>query len=228
MPAPAVAGLFLAALISLLFSNYYRLSAECSAQERLEVENEVARIEGLVSTMIHYKPQSAAYLPDLSFFRFCVTRQLKHYQPFRRPKRAITDAVSLHLYLVAKRAKLTGFQDQLHACMAKQRFTSPMSDQRRLFSLFQEDCFSYVVVNSFAFHFFATSQNRHLGVGHRSIRAGDQIWLLNGAQAPFILRPKSNGNFEHLGEAYVQGIMLGEARRENAVDGGQDREIFIE
>jgi hypothetical protein len=57
---------------------------------------------------------------------------------------------------------------------------------------------------------FMTSQG-HLGNGYLSIEAGDQIWVLVGASVPFVLRPLDGGKYRLMGEAYVHGIMHGEA-----------------
>jgi len=53
--------------------------------------------------------------------------------------------------------------------------------------------------------FFATQDGR-FGIGPRSLDKGDEIWLLEGGRTPFILR-----NNRMIGEAYVHGIMHGEA-----------------
>ncbi|KAK3658343.1 hypothetical protein LTR56_001754 [Elasticomyces elasticus] len=58
---------------------------------------------------------------------------------------------------------------------------------------------------------FITTERRYLGYGPDSVQIGDQVWILAGGKVPFILRPKVNGRFELVGEAYVHGIMHGEA-----------------
>ena len=57
---------------------------------------------------------------------------------------------------------------------------------------------------------FVTSNGR-IGLGHPTVREGDEVWLLAGSIMPAILRPRDNGNFEFLGETYVDGTMYGEA-----------------
>jgi hypothetical protein len=42
-------------------------------------------------------------------------------------------------------------------------------------------------------------------------RLGDVIVLLEGGIVPFILRPREDSRWELIGEAYVHGIMRGEA-----------------
>ena len=50
-----------------------------------------------------------------------------------------------------------------------------------------------------------------LGTGQPSVRVGDEIWFLHGAFAPVVLRPLVNGHYIFMGEAYVHGVMYGEA-----------------
>ena len=49
-----------------------------------------------------------------------------------------------------------------------------------------------------------------MGLAHDAIRDQDEIWALAGSKVPIILRPKSDGCYEWLGEAYVDGMMFGE------------------
>ena len=58
----------------------------------------------------------------------------------------------------------------------------------------------------------------HMGLTHRSNKVGDKVYVLLGGEMPFVLRPKGS-NFLFRGEAYVHGIMDGEAltnARQNA------------
>ncbi|ORX98424.1 heterokaryon incompatibility protein-domain-containing protein [Clohesyomyces aquaticus] len=57
---------------------------------------------------------------------------------------------------------------------------------------------------------FITSKG-HLGLGPKHLREGDITAVLAGWQVPCVLRPVSDGKFEFVGEAYVDGIMDGEA-----------------
>jgi len=51
----------------------------------------------------------------------------------------------------------------------------------------------------------------YMGTGPRSLRPGDEVWILHRAGLPFVLRPQPNGNFRLIGEAFVYGVMHGEA-----------------
>lgn len=50
-----------------------------------------------------------------------------------------------------------------------------------------------------------------LGWGPDQVREGDAICVLDGASVPFVLRPVEGGRFKVVGDAYVSGIMDGEA-----------------
>ena len=53
-----------------------------------------------------------------------------------------------------------------------------------------------------------------LGLGLKTVRAGDRIYVLQGAPVPYIFRHRDNDPEDELeleGEAYVHGIMYGEA-----------------
>jgi len=52
----------------------------------------------------------------------------------------------------------------------------------------------------------------YLGTGVRSLREGDEVWILHGAGVPFVLRPQSNGNYRLVGESFVYGVMHGEVQ----------------
>ncbi|KAJ9151464.1 hypothetical protein NKR19_g4931 [Coniochaeta hoffmannii] len=45
----------------------------------------------------------------------------------------------------------------------------------------------------------------------KSTERGDSIWIVPGLKTPFVFRDMANGNLELVGEAYVHGIMFGEA-----------------
>jgi hypothetical protein len=57
---------------------------------------------------------------------------------------------------------------------------------------------------------FCTSKG-HIGIGPSEMAAGDLLYILIGAHVPYILRPDTHGRLRLIGEAYVHGIMDGEA-----------------
>ncbi|KAL5325749.1 hypothetical protein ACEPPN_006880 [Leptodophora sp. 'Broadleaf-Isolate-01'] len=58
---------------------------------------------------------------------------------------------------------------------------------------------------------FATDSG-HLAAGVETMEIGDEVWVLVGASVPFLLRRRQErGQYSLLGEAYVHGVMHGEA-----------------
>jgi hypothetical protein len=57
---------------------------------------------------------------------------------------------------------------------------------------------------------FCRTEKRYLGWTSPFAEPGDTVCLLEGAAAPWLIRPKSDGTFQLVGEAYIQGIMYGE------------------
>jgi hypothetical protein len=56
-----------------------------------------------------------------------------------------------------------------------------------------------------------TTNNGYVGVGPASLGPGDLIYLFPGSKTPFIIRALNGETFSLIGEAYVDGIMHGEA-----------------
>lgn len=54
------------------------------------------------------------------------------------------------------------------------------------------------------------SAKGYIGIGPLAMCEGDLVWIVPGADIPFIFRRARNGNFLVIGEAYVHGIMDGE------------------
>lgn len=53
----------------------------------------------------------------------------------------------------------------------------------------------------------------HLGLSTKHVQSGDSVVVIEGAQVPFILRAQSDGRYRLICEAYVDGIMHGEAEQ---------------
>lgn len=59
---------------------------------------------------------------------------------------------------------------------------------------------------------FFTTQGGSMGLGSPSTLEGDSIWLIAGTEVPYILREvPDTGRLMLVGDAYVHGIMRGEA-----------------
>jgi hypothetical protein len=90
-------------------------------------------------------------------------------------------------------------------------------------------------MSAFATPYEATAQHRRLyltedqqlGLGPQSAEVGDEVWLVDGAQVPFILRPVAGKEqtFTLVGETYVHGFMNGEMLDWKGT--GEEKEIRI-
>lgn len=58
---------------------------------------------------------------------------------------------------------------------------------------------------------FFITKNGYIGLGPKSMQAGDSVFVFPGGIVPFILRTSDLGSYRLVGEAYVHGIMNGEA-----------------
>jgi len=57
----------------------------------------------------------------------------------------------------------------------------------------------------------------YLGMGPKEMEPGDRIFVIFGANFPFVLRPLPSGRYKLIGEAYISGLMHGEVISTNVV-----------
>ncbi|KAI4257074.1 MAG: hypothetical protein LQ352_001788 [Teloschistes flavicans] len=58
---------------------------------------------------------------------------------------------------------------------------------------------------------FLTTREGYIGLAPEAARPGDEVWIVLGCQSPLLLRATREGEYEVVGECYLQGIMFGEA-----------------
>jgi hypothetical protein len=58
-----------------------------------------------------------------------------------------------------------------------------------------------------------TEQKRYIGLVSGNVRQGDEVWLFEGSKVPLIIRRQTEGYGRLIGDAYIHGIMYGEAFR---------------
>lgn len=75
----------------------------------------------------------------------------------------------------------------------------------------------YVFVSERGRNLFKTQQGM-LGLGHKSVQAGDTVTLLLGVHSPIVLRSRCEGGFTFVGDAYMDGIMQGKFLQTNPVE----------
>ncbi|KAH7394517.1 heterokaryon incompatibility protein-domain-containing protein [Pyrenochaeta sp. MPI-SDFR-AT-0127] len=54
-----------------------------------------------------------------------------------------------------------------------------------------------------------------MGTGPRSLRSGDEVWILHRGGLPFVLRPQPSGHYHLIGDSFVYGVMHGEVLKMN-------------
>jgi hypothetical protein len=60
------------------------------------------------------------------------------------------------------------------------------------------------------------TRNGRMGMGPQSLEEGDEIWVLDGANVPFVLKRLNEETFQLVGEVFVFGAMHGEAVKDIA------------
>ena len=58
------------------------------------------------------------------------------------------------------------------------------------------------------------TKDGYVGLGAKSVQVGDKVFVFPGAIVPFVLRESIEGYYRLIGEAYVHGIMRGEAPKD--------------
>lgn len=98
----------------------------------------------------------------------------------------------------------------------------PTESQSDLSRILKEQVDQGIRSNSQQRRLFATKTAR-LGLGPESMEIGDEVWIVESGAMPLIMRPVGgDGEYILVGEAYVHGIMHGEA-----VSGAKVEEICL-
>ena len=58
------------------------------------------------------------------------------------------------------------------------------------------------------------TEKGYIGLGAKSVQTGDKVFVFPGGLVPFVLRTSKEGYYRLVGEAYVHGIMRGEALKD--------------
>lgn len=66
---------------------------------------------------------------------------------------------------------------------------------------------------------FFITQGGKMGIGHLDMEPGDQVWIFDGGNVPFLVRTRDEpSTFDFVGGCYVQGIMYGEAFEDRNIE----------
>jgi hypothetical protein len=78
-----------------------------------------------------------------------------------------------------------------------------------------------------AYRAMFVTRRGYLGLAPWNAHAGDLVCILKGGKTPFLLRlPPAGSVYQVLGEAYVHGVMGGEAVAEDEDGHGNDWRVF--
>ncbi|KAH8658186.1 heterokaryon incompatibility protein-domain-containing protein [Xylariales sp. PMI_506] len=86
---------------------------------------------------------------------------------------------------------------------------------QREYSKDVHEYFTHVETNSFQRKLFILDAG-YLGLGLETMQVGDEVYVLAGADVPFIIRRDGPDRYRLIGEAYVHGMMHGEAIAEQS------------
>ena len=218
-PAPKQTALllfpaFVTLLVAITFGaeqTWYEHAEEFSLQDTLKAKHlifeDLQKLQSSMSQLKRRDPAAETSLPDIEASRRWVTFFADQIQPngkYPNATNGLLQAAGIHIrdfirdhrseYLamkMSKQADATSYIDDAHA----------------------QEVLTQHLMPTMGLHgrkFFSTEGNT-LGAGHLSIQPGDEIWFLHGAYAPVVLRPLAFGNYQFVGEAYVHGVMYGEA-----------------
>lgn len=127
----------------------------------------------------------------------------EQFQPWLRRLVPLLDATSLS-YKTLRELITAAYDDSLHF--------SQVMDQKDVVNVraLHDKVWDCIYAHMTQRNLFITSDGR-IAKGSTSIQENDEVWLLHGATVPYILRPVKDRKYEFVGEAYVHGIMQGEA-----------------
>ena len=114
----------------------------------------------------------------------------------------------LELESLESRFSWEDFEDRFSAAIEQKASSWEFINCRNFFSDFERDLRYSCAVR----RLFGTAKG-YLGIGAFSPQADDKVWVLGEANTPAILRKQSNGLYRLVDEAYVHGVMNGEAIR---------------
>jgi hypothetical protein len=74
---------------------------------------------------------------------------------------------------------------------------------------------------------FRTKEKAIYGSLYAEAQPGDEVWFVCGLNVPVLLRPNTNGNFQFIGEVYIDGFMQGQIFETNWIE-GEEKLINLE
>ncbi|KAH8807332.1 heterokaryon incompatibility protein-domain-containing protein [Xylogone sp. PMI_703] len=192
-PAPAAVGLFLPAMLATMFS----LQDKVTSEKRSEYSEVVANLHHMAHKWY------TSILPDLDLLSSVTLDDKQDCIKYIEKEAVSSIERSVEAGLEAEFLKL--LDDNIEGGGQRQ------SLEARVTALFSGTSLEDLETEGTSL--FITKSFGRFGKGLTSIKAGDEIWALNGNVAPAILRPLANGNHEFVGNAYIFNDPLYEEMR---------------
>lgn len=143
--------------------------------------------------------------------------ELRYYQDHEREvfgiKKQSPDlrSVLLTALIEAFRAHTSGMFFTSEQVLNTFRLMDGPNNEARIGMINRKDAFIAATNRIMRFRRLFLTDGNYIGLRAQSTQIGDQVWLVSGPSTPFILRPMQNSRYRLIGEAYVHGIIRGEA-----------------
>jgi len=221
-PASETVALLFPAIVAFLLNASLRPKDEHDKRKGSllkELLEELQKLQASVNRIVHLEPHADSRLPKIDLMRQHITFAIQDGQKASDGLLLYAAEEISRFYTIHKAAFLAmdlSGENKTSLQPDEFRFTNSsnldkdilQTDEIRAQEILSQHLIPETTI---LFRKFFITKGNTLGSGHVSIMAGDEIWFLYGASAPVILRPLASGNYMFIGEAYVHGVMHGEA-----------------
>ncbi|KAI0454540.1 heterokaryon incompatibility protein-domain-containing protein [Xylaria acuta] len=203
-PAPKVAGLYFPAMVGMLI----KMPDITSPSEKQGViDKELNDWRRIITELRLLEPESRPFLPNVELMQeiFCQRCSTNMGLPEDTdPKSAYS---AMEIASVPQRAKEAGLTTELEQLLESNLADTSELDYGQAQVILRDIIMQGLMRTTAGKCFFTTQKAEGFGAAKESVRTGDQVWILHDAPTPVILRLLENGNYEYLGDAYVDGTM---------------------
>ncbi|KAI0866556.1 heterokaryon incompatibility protein-domain-containing protein [Xylaria cubensis] len=216
MPAPKVLGLYFPAMIGILMGVTDFPSTDKELNDWLHIITEMRSLE----------PESRPFLPDIDLMREAFDGGNSRNG---NPEKSVLSGTyfTKEMIPIQRRAREAGLLSELRQLLGIGSADTPEIDLAHMaINHFKGNVFERLTKLVVDKCYFITRKVGRFGLGDSSSKTGDEVWILNGASKPVLLRPLENGNHVYIGASYVHGIMGSGIRNEMGTR--KVRRVYIE
>ncbi|KAI0100935.1 hypothetical protein GGR51DRAFT_563815 [Nemania sp. FL0031] len=186
-PAPKAVGLFFSTMVAVGLGFDKTMPEDQGA-----IDQELSEWSSIISNLLILEPESRPLLPNVEWVN---ERRQEHLYTIHEcssiPQRA-HDAGLMKELRQLLRSALANTSDKDLAMQVLMMFQNGIA--QKLINVHSDTCF------------FTTKLVQRCSVGDSSAQTGDQVWILQGAWTPVLLRPLENGNYAFVGVLYIQDM----------------------